>query len=74
MMSTHPFRPQSPQLTKEQRRNDPPTTQDLLFVNNRVVSDVDEHIHEGYGDHGERCGQLDRADRITYLRQGIVGV
>ena len=71
---THPFSTNTPQPSKVQRSGYSPAANDLCLVDDCVVGDVDEHVHQRHGEHGERSCSLHGPHRVAHLSQSIVRV
>ena len=62
---TYPLGSLTPQSPKEQRSDDPPAVQNGILVDDGVVRDIHEHIHDSNRDHRHWSSELDRPDGVS---------
>ncbi len=55
------------------QRNDPPASYYIAFGNYSEVANVDKQVDRSYRHKGKRCCSLDRPNRVSDLRQCIIG-
>ena len=67
MRKTYSLCTNAPQLAEVQGSRYPATSDNLVFVHDGVIRNIDEHVHERDGDHGERRGTLDRPHGVADL-------